>query len=162
MKKLNALLSLLLIVLMLALTAGCGGTVDLGTGTANSSSTNQTELGKYSVVIDSCRLTKDYDKKDVVIVKYIFTNVSDDEPAAFYLAFSDNVYQNGVGLNEAYFLPDSAKYDSGNQTKQIKKGATLNVEVAYELNDKKSDITVEVEELFSFSDKKITKTFSIK
>ena len=41
-----------------------------------------------------------------------------------------------------------------------KKG--FDVEVAYELNDTTTDIEVEVKELFSFSDKTITKTFSIK
>ena len=71
-------------------------------------------------------------------------------------------YQNGVGLNSAFVLDDSANYSSDNQTKEIKKGASIEVEVAYELNDTTSDIEVEVEELFSFDDTVIKKTFSIK
>lgn len=66
-----------------------------------------------------------------------------------------------MGLNEAYLLADDANYSSDNQTKEIKKGASLDVEVAYELNDTTSDVEVEVKELFSFSDRTITKTFSI-
>ena len=45
--------------------------------------------------------------------------------------------------------------------KDIKKGASLEVEVAYELNDSTTDVEVEVSELFSFSDKVIKKTFTI-
>lgn len=77
------------------------------------------------------------------------------------LAFSDGVYQAGVGLNKAFVLDDSEKYSADNQTKEIKKGASIEVEVAYELNDTTTDIEVEVEELFSFNDDKIVKTFSI-
>lgn len=76
-------------------------------------------------------------------------------------ASNDEVYQNGVGLNGAYFLDDSANYNAENQTKEIKKGASIEVEVAYELNDTTTDIEVEVKELFSFDDTTITKTFSI-
>jgi hypothetical protein len=40
------------------------------------SSTPSDQLGDYKVVIDSCRLAKDYEKKPVAIVKYIFKYVS--------------------------------------------------------------------------------------
>lgn len=119
------------------------------------------ELGEYAVVIDSCRLAKDFEDKDIVIIKYIFTNNSDDA-ASFMFAFDDSVYQDGIGLNECYFADDSANFSSDNQTKDIKPGSSLDVEVAYELNDSTTDIEVEVKELISFSDKTITKTFSIK
>lgn len=118
-------------------------------------------LGDYIVIIDSCRMVKDYEGKPVVIVKYIFTNVSDESPAAFLYALDTAVYQSGIGLNESYFLSDSAAYDSGNQAKEIKAGATIEVEVAYELNDTTTDIEVEVSEYFSWTDDKVTKTFSL-
>ena len=141
-------------------------TVDQGSGTAAVSSSvvsKEEEIGDYAVVIDSCRIAKaqGYQEKDVVIVKYVFTNVNDDDPAAFYLAFSDEVYQDGVGLNKAYFLDDSAKYSTDNQSKKIKKGASIEVEVAYELNDLTTDVEVEVKELFSFNDTVLSKTFKI-
>ena len=123
--------------------------------------TNKSNLGGYSVVIESCRLAKDYEGAPIVIVKYKFTNNSED-PACFSWTFSDNVYQDGVGLNECYFAHDSANYSSDNQTKEIKKGASISVEVAYKLNDSTTDIEVEVSELISFDDSKVTKTFSIK
>ena len=46
--------------------------------------------------------------------------------------------------------------------KEIKTGATIDVDVAYELNDSESDVVIEVSELFGWTDDKITKTFSIK
>ena len=140
-----------------ALGSGEESETDQGSGSADN-----TSIGDYSVEIVSCRLAKDYANKDVVIVKYKFTNNNDDEATAFYLTFDDAVYQNGVGLNEAYVLKDSANYNADNQTKEIKKGASIEVEAAYELNDTTTDIEVEVKELFSFSDKTIKKTFSIK
>lgn len=160
MKKLLALLLALVLVVafgVFALGSGEEEKKDQGKGTAS-----KAELGDYSVEIMSCRLAEDYEGDDVVIVKYKFTNNSDDSAAAFYLTFDDTVYQNGVSLNEAYVLDESANYDEGNATKEIKKGASIEVEVAYELNDTTTDIEVEVKELFSLSDKVIKKTFSIK
>ena len=159
MKRLFVLL--LALAMMLAM-AACGeGLVDdQGNGGVVTTTASQ-NLGKYSVTIDGCRLAKDYSGNDVVIVQYTFTNVSDDDATSFMVAFDDQVYQNGVGLNGAYVLDDSANYDSGNQMKQIKKGASIQVEVAYELNDLTSDIEVEVSELFSLNDNVVKKTFKL-
>ncbi len=138
-------------------------TDDQGTGTVDTQDTTAAEnsnLGDYTVEILSCRLAKDFEDKDVVIVKYKFTN-NGDEPSAFYTAFEDNVYQDGVGLNKAFVIGDSYDYSEDNQTKNIKTGSSLDVEVAYELNDTTTNIEVEVAELFSFDESKVTKTFSI-
>jgi len=164
MKKLSLLLTVLLVLAFALFALGSGETEtevkDQGSGNAVAT-TSDDAIGKYTVQIDSCRLAKDYEDDPVVIVKYIFTNVSDTDPTAFFVAFDDSVFQNGVGLNEAYILKDSANYSGDNQTKEIKAGATIEVEVAYELNDTTTDIEVEVRELFSFDDTVIKKTFSI-
>ena len=163
MKKINVLLSVVLVLLFAVLAMGSGETegADQGKGKAAAQETVEGAIGDYSVVIDSCRLAKDYEGKDVVIVKYIFTNVADKDATSFMVAMEDNVYQNDVGLNNAFILDDSANYSEDNQTKDIKKGASIEVEVAYELNDITSDVVVEVSELFSLEDTIITKTFSI-
>ena len=163
MKKFLSVLmvvALLVVFGVFAIGSSESETEDQGKGTA-SQTENESNLGDYKVEIMECRLSKDFEGKPVVIVKYNFTNNSEDS-TAFYTAFDDSVYQDGVGLNESYVLDDSAQYDEGNQTKDIKSGASIEVEAAYELNDTETDIDVEVEELFSFDDKKITKTFSIK
>ncbi len=135
-------------------------TNDQGSGSASVESAKN-NLGDCHVDIISCRLAVDYDNNPVVIVKYGFTNNKND-PQNFMFSTKDEVYQNGIGLNHAYFLDDSANYSSDNQTKDIKKGATLEVEVAYTLNDSTTDIEVEVSSLSLFNNKKVSKTFSIK
>ena len=162
MKKLRILLSVLLVAVFVFFALGSGESTSVNQGNGNAeSNADSSNIGDYSITIDSCRIAKTYDDKPAVIVKYTYTNVNDENPTAFYIAFNDHVYQNGVGLNEAYVLKDSANYNSDNQRKEIKKGASIEVEVAYELNDTTTNIEVEVEELFSFSNTKITKTFSI-
>lgn len=165
MKKLLPVLLSLLVVFSFACFA-------LGSGEDDSKKTTQAKgeaettveenkkLGDYAVEILSCRLAKDFEGKDVLIVKYKFTNNS-DKAANFMFAFKDSVFQDGIGLNESYVLDDSAKYSADNQQKDIKPGSSLDVECAYELNDTKTDVEVEVKELVSLSDKTISKTFSI-
>ena len=161
MKKVKVLLSVLLLVTFAIFALGSGESSSSDQGSGSVEKGEETNIGDYTVEIASCRLAKDWEGKEVVIVKYIYTNVANDEATSFMVAFDEEVYQNGVGLNESIMLDDSANYSSDNQMKDIKKGASLEVEVAYELNDTTTDIEVEVEELFSFSDTKITKTFSI-
>jgi hypothetical protein len=179
MKK---ILSFILVICLLlsfavfALGSGSDETKDQGTGSIETKNNEETKgqsaetkpkedptvLGNYRVEIKSCRLAQDYSGKDVVIVLYSFTNVKNDEPASFSFAIKDSVYQDGVGLNGAYVLSESANYSADNQTKEIKKGASIDVEVAYELNDSSTDIEVEVEELFGFSNKTLKKVFTLK
>ena len=161
MKKLTILLLALLMVFSLAACDMEPIDSSQGSGTIeNSEQAANTTLGDYNVEIKSCRLAEDYEGKPIVIITYGFTN-NNDNATAFYLAVTDEVFQNGIGLNKCYFADDSAKYNSDNQNKEIKKGATLDVEVAYELNDTTTDLEVEVSEFISFSDKKLTKTFKI-
>ena len=122
---------------------------------------DDTTLGDYKVEIKSFRLASDYEGDPVIIITYGFTNVSDDDAAAFMYSIEDTVYQNGVGLNSAIVMDDNVNYSSDNQTKELKMGASLDVEVAYELNDTTSDVEVEVKEWLSFNEKVLTKTFSI-
>ena len=172
MKK---LLSVLLVCALLvtfgvfALGSGEESTVSQSGGAVSGTESEQEQsapeddmtLGDYIVEIKSCRLAKDYEKKPVVIVTYSFTNQSYDSPTSFMMAIEDNVYQDGVGLNECYFVDGAYEYNSDNDTKEIKKGSTIEVEVAYVLNDETTPIDVEVKEFFSFSNKVITKQIAL-
>ena len=165
MKKIIALLLAVLTVASFVFFAMASSSAEeTGTGESGNKEAAQQaekeEIASCTVEIQSCRLAQDWQGKPVVIVKYSFTN-NKEEPQSFMLAFDDAVFQNGIGLNSSYMLDDSANYSSDNQTKQIQKGATLEVEVAYELNDTTTDINVELSALFSFNNNKITKTFSI-
>ena len=151
-----------LVILIIASGSGSDSGEGIGSNDVGSISGNQgsSKLGDYEVVISGARLASDWEGKPVVIVKYTFTNNA-DEPSAFWVSVDDSVFQNGIGLNECYLVHDSANYSSDNQMKEIKKGATLDVEVAYTLNDTTTPIDVEVCEYFSLSDKKIKKTFNL-
>ena len=57
-------------------------------------------------------------------------------------------------------ISDDGNYDSNNnQSKEIKPGVTIDVMVAYKLNDTTSPVEVEVGQFLSFDNTKITKTF---
>jgi hypothetical protein len=167
MKKILAFL-IILSILMLSF-ASCDFS-DVDSSSSNekseqSSSSSKKEepksnLGDYNVVIDSFRMAEDYQGNDVIIVKYLFTNNS-DESDSFMLAVDEIAYQDGVELQESIFVDDSANYSMDNQSKKIRPGVTLAVEVAYELSDTTTDVEIEVEEIFSFKERKVTKTFSI-
>lgn len=153
-------MTLLLTFGLFALGSGESSTTDdQGSGNSDVSET-KANLGDYNIEIKSCRLATDYEGKKVVIVTYGYTNYS-ETATSFMTAVTDTVYQNGIGLNKAYVLNDSANYSEDNQTKEIKKDASLDVEVAYELNDETTDIEVEVKEWISFNDSVVTKTFTI-
>lgn len=160
MKKKRLILAILVIALfaVFALGSSDSGTDDQGSQNANS---NQGNLGDYNVDINGCRVAQDYEGKPVIIIQYTFKNVADDEAASFAWSISDKVYQNGVELEQAYSLDDSANYSSENQSTNIKMGASIEVEVAYELRDTTADVEVELEELISFNDKSVKKTFKL-
>ena len=163
-KNKTKILSLLLAALFIffAVASGSDGeTKEQAKGKAEpTEAKNDSSIGDYEVEILSCRLSKDYEGKDVVIITYNFTNVSGDEAASFMWAFTDKVYQGGIECEHAYVLDDDT-YDSANRDKEIKAGASLEVECAYVLNDTTTDIEVEVTELISLDETKITKIFEL-
>jgi hypothetical protein len=119
------------------------------------------KLGNYTAVIESARLSKDYEDKKVMLVKYKFTNNS-DKSISFASALIGKAFQDGVQLENA--VVDSStdkKYNIDNYMKEIKKGASLEVECPYKLSNTKSKVEVELTEIISMSDEKLTKTFDI-
>ncbi|MBQ4626839.1 MAG: DUF5067 domain-containing protein [Clostridia bacterium] len=163
-KSLSAILSII-IVLVFALFAIASSSSD-GEKTTQSAGEAQTaetdsNVGDYSVEIKDARITETYDGKAAVVITYGFTNNAENA-VSFSTAFEATPYQGGVGLNEAFMLRDGDPYTSDNQYKEIKTGATIDVDIAYELNDTETDIEVEVEEFLGWTDDKVTKTFTIK
>ena len=67
MKKTSLILTILLIAVfaLFALGSGESETTDQGSGKAEVAATVEGKIGKYSVVIDSCRLAKDYEGKEL-------------------------------------------------------------------------------------------------
>ena len=164
-KYLLGMMSVLVVAVFafLAIASGSSETPSVDEQPEGTAAIAETEsnVGDYIVEIKDARITVSFDGKPAIVVTYGFTNNASD-PTAFYLTFEDGAFQNDIGLNEALFLSDNDPYSSDNQTKEIKTGATIDVDVAYELNDSESDVVIEVSELFGWSDDKVTKTFSIK
>ena len=97
MKKTKLLIAILVIALfaVFALGSSDSGTDDQGSQNVNSSQGN---LGNYNVDINDCRVAQDYEGNPVIIIKYTFKNVADDDAASFDWSISDKAYQNGVEL----------------------------------------------------------------
>ena len=166
-KYISSILSILAVIVFafFALASGSSDsdetnvTQEPGAAVADENAANS--LGDYQVEIKSARVSENWEGKPAVVITYGFTNNA-EEPAAFWLAFEDDVYQGGVGLEKAYTMKDGDPYDEANQNKEIKSGVTIDVDVAYILNDTETDIEVEVKELYSFSDDSVSRVFSIK
>lgn len=114
-------------------------------------------LGDYYVEIGDAQVKKDKNGKPILVVNVKYTNNGNSENAFAY-SIIDNAYQDGVQIESA---SDWKSYDSDSQFKQLLKGATYNVQVAYELNNTTSDVVVIMTEFISLDSKKVTKTFKI-
>lgn len=128
------------------------------TTTTTSESSNRGVLGDYDVSVISHRVTKDFDDSPVIIVKYAFTNNS-DEAASFDWTIENHLYQNGVELTEAFIVDDN--YNTELSYSEIKPGVTLELEKAYSMRDTSAQITVELSKLISFSDDVVTYTIDL-
>lgn len=144
-----------------------GGSSDTSTTESNQTTANSVAaqddekekdvIGDYKCVVKKATLCKDYEGKDAVKIVYEFTNNS-DEAVSFDIALQDDVYQDGVGLETAILSGDDIDY--GVDVK-IKPGVSKEVTKAYVLSDTSTDLTVEIGELISFDDSKITTTVKI-
>jgi hypothetical protein len=122
------------------------------TGEDESESTTETTK-RYGVTIDSCEFSTDYEGNKAAVVTYTFTNNSDDA-TSFAVAVTYQAFQNGVQLETAV---NTAKWDSENAWKEIKPGASIQVQQGYKLDDA-SDITIEVEDWLTWSSDKLIAT----
>ena len=118
------------------------------------------KIGKYNVTIKDYRVTEDSSGDDILIITYTFTNNS-DESAAFIYTIEDKCFQNGVELGDVFtsWGIDDCSFD--NKSKEIKPGISLDVQVAYKLNDTTTDVEVELDKYFSWTDSKIGYTLQL-
>ena len=112
-------------------------------------------LGDYQVEIQSAQLSFHYDF--IIVVTYQFTNNS-SKSKSFDSVIHTEAYQNGVSLDKDYSYSD--KY-ADNSDRKVQPGKSVIVNVAYERNDRTAPIEIEVSEIWSFKNEKITKTFTL-
>lgn len=78
------------------------------------------------------------DGRTVVVISYSWSNTTGSEDSAIYNV-SLHAYQNGIELEKAYL----ADIDSASQTRNVKPGATIQLEEAFYLDDPYADLLVE-------------------
>lgn len=162
MKKIFVLLAAALLSFS---SAGCstGVSTDTHVEESTQASTEQTvensTFGEYEIKINDFVISKTYDGKPAIIININFANNS-DETVSYMTSFVSKAFQDGVELSMA-ILDDYSNYDADASMKEIKKGASIDIQVAYELSNTTSDVEFEVEEFLSFSDDKVEKTFKI-
>lgn len=151
MKKLSLLFVFILVAVLCISLVGCGDRNDVNTTDTpidNATEVNTTDsvIGDYTVEILGSRLTTDWEDAPVIIITYRFTNNSEETISAF-AALSLRAYQNGVELLKAYFVDD---YSSDNDMRDLRPAASLEIEVAFELDDSTSPVEFVVTEFAVF------------
>ena len=114
-------------------------------------------LGDFGVDIHEFELVEDYNGNPAIIISYSFTNNGEDTTSGM-VALSDIAYQNGVQLDTAII---TGRDIGSNNMKDIKTGASIELQAAFLLSSNTAPVEFEVSEFASFSDKKLGKTFEI-
>lgn len=112
---------------------------------SDESSEEETEAAEFVFAINSTSLGKDYEDKDVLIIKYDFTNNS-DEATSFTFACQDTVFQDGIECDSTVIGCDDI--DSQEQLNDIQPGKTYTVTVGYHISDMSKPVDVVVTDLF--------------
>lgn len=106
------------------------------------------DLGNYHVALTKIERAVGVGGAPCVILTFVFTNYSADANS-FTLAIGKTVYQNGIQCTNAFFTTPSA--NAANALLDVKGGASIEVQTAYELYDAESPIEIELNELFNWT-----------
>lgn len=174
-KTLVKILAFCLVVMFVMSATGCfgssssggsniGGNIGGNIGSTTSATPNNaTDFGDIAISIKSCEITTDSTGKDIAIVTYGFTNNDYDTGMSFFACVNDSVSQNGVELTESNALKGQFDLFNPDEVKQVAKGETIDVKVAYELQDTVSNITVKASKTVSIAGENstVTQVFTI-
>ena len=153
-------------IVIIALASGGGDSSDKSNNNGTNASSQvdaennesaEGQIGNYVCTVKKAEVCKNWEGKDSVKITYEFTN-NDDDAQSFDIALTDNVYQDGVGLESTFISSDD---DDWGIDVKIKPGVTKEVAKVYVLRDKTTDLEVEIGELISFDDTKITTTVKL-
>lgn len=115
------------------------------------------KIGDYVCTVKSAVICTDWLDKTAVKITYEFTNNS-SEAQSFDVALTDDLYQNGIGLESSLTGDDDEDLICD---VKIQPGTTKEVSKVYVLRDTSTPIDVEISELFSFSDDKLHYTVNL-
>lgn len=127
---------------------------------SNSGKTNKNEVlcgvpcvfSDYKVTYNSFSLSSDYEGNTVIIENLTFENFS-SEARPFFTTASVTMYQDGVELENAYFVDG---YDAGLSQRKVQQGGKFDVQEAHILRNKTSPITIEIKDWISLNGVKYT------
>ena len=171
-KRLIILAVIVGIIVIIAIAGSSGGGSDSSLGTqttagavpettnsvtAQEKEKTEGEIGDYICTVKSAEKCKDYAGRKAIKITYNFTNNSSDAQS-FDVALKDEAYQDGVGL-ETTLLEGSA--DEVGLDVKVKPGTTKEVSKIYLLRDDSTQIDIEISELISFGDDKLTYTVDL-
>ncbi len=171
-KRLVILAVIVGIIVIIAIAASSGDSSSSSSGTqitagsaaettsavaAQEKGTPEGGIGDYICTVKSAEKCKDWGGKSSIKITYNFTNNSSDA-VSFDVALKDEAYQDGIGL-ESSFL-DGGSDELGWDVK-VKPGTTKEVSKVYILRDESTQIELEISELISFSDDKLTYTVDL-
>lgn len=117
------------------------------------------DLGDYYVNIKEAYTVQDYEGNPAIVVTFSWTNNS-DKTTSSAVALYMKAFQGGVQLDNALIF-DTDLFDSSGYLKDIRPGASLDVQQAFKLRNNSSDVEIEVSELISFSDDIVGTTFKL-
>lgn len=122
------------------------------TPTSNSSGA----IGDHYVEIKDAVIVDDKDGNPAIVITYAWTNNS-DETTRSDLAIREKAFQDGIQMDTA-IIGDKSIYDPLSSTKEIRPGATIDVQNAYAMKSY-SIVEFELEDVFGRLDDIITENF---
>lgn len=165
-KKRLIIIGVILAVLIIGIIAGGGsGSGDVQKENGGKSVEAETKsdistdgkIGDYVCTIKSAVICADWEDKTSVKITYEFTNNSSDAQS-FDVALSDELYQNGIGLESTFTGDDDEDLICD---VKIQPGTTKDVSKVYVLRDTSTPIDVEISEFISWSDDKLHYTVTL-
>lgn len=116
------------------------------------------DLGEYYVEIKSAVLTSDYGGSPAILITYSWTNNSQETTSALS-AFIERAFQDGVQLDSATILSTNPQYSAGTALRDVRPGASTDVQRAYLISDSGSPVEFEVFEFLGDDEAAVSMTF---
>lgn len=116
------------------------------------------DLGDYYVEIKSAVLTTDHSGNQAILITYSWTNNGQETTNALS-AFIERAFQDGVQLDSATILSTNPQYSAGTALRDLRPGATTDVQRAYLLPQNTSPVEFEVFEFLGDAETGVTMTF---
>lgn len=117
------------------------------------------DIGNHHVEIKDAFLAEDYNGNPAIVVTYAWTNNS-EETTTSMTTVTGRAYQDGVELDMAILI-DVDGYDAGTTMKNVKPGATIDVQWAYSLSNETSVVEFEVTDWLGLTGEMVSTEFDL-